>query len=206
MTSQPDKKDREESTPGAGDDNEIAAERVPGDPPEASSEPDSGSDAETPETGEAENAAIAASESVDAGPEKVYRQSRWAWGWPLIPWAVLIAFQIYLAGDPIFTLMFFVLAGIMTLPRFLRWRSTTYSVSPAGIKVTHQSASGSQDFEVEFNEVVSVEVERGFLDRTLGYKTIAILLEDRGLAKLTFVPVEADLDEEIQARVKKSPA
>ncbi len=203
MTSQPDKEDKEDSAPQtSAEDSETVAERVPGDPPEA----DSGSVAETPETVEAEDAAIAASESVDEGPEKVYRQSRWAWGWPLIPWAVLIAFQIYLAGDPIFTLMFFVLAGIMTLPRYLRWRSTTYSVSAAGIKVTHQSASGSQNFEVEFHEVVSVEVERGFLDRTLGYKTIAILLEDRGLAKLTFVPVEADLDEEIRARVEESPA
>ena len=196
MTSQPNKEDREESASEPADDGENVAERVPGDLPAA----------ESAETVEAEDAAVAASESADAGPEKVYRQSRWAWGWPLIPWAVLIVFQIYIAGDPVFTLMFFVLAGIMTLPRYLRWRSTTYSVSPAGIKVTHQSASGSQDFEVEFNEVVSVEVERGFLDRTLGYKTIAILLEDRGLAKLTFVPVEADLDEEIQARVKEAAA
>lgn len=196
MTSQPDKEDREESASEPADDGENVAERVPGDLPAA----------ESAGTVEAEDPAVAASESADAGTEKVYRQSRWAWGWPLIPWAVLIVFQIYIAGDPVFTLMFFVLAGIMTLPRYLRWRSTTYSVSPVGIKVTHQSASGSQDFEVEFNEVVSVEVERGFLDRTLGYKTIAILLEDRGLAKLTFVPVEADLDEEIQARVKEAAA
>ncbi len=203
MTTQPDEKDREEPTPEAGGDGETVAKRAPGDAPEAAAEPESEPVAETSED---EDAAIVASVPVDEGPEKVYRQSRWAWGWPLIPWGVLIAFQIWIAGDPIFTLMFFVLAGIMTLPRYLRWRSTTYRVSPAGIKVTHQSASGSQDFEVEFNEVVSVEVERGFLDRTLGYKTIAILLEDRGLAKLTFVPVEADLDEEINARVKESPA
>ena len=179
----------------------LPSER-PGDAPEAAAEPESGLAAYAPSSEDA----VAASEFADGGPEKVYRQSRWAWGWPLIPWGVLIAFQIWIAGDPIFTLMFFVLAGIMTLPRYLRWRSTTYRVSPAGVKVTHQSASGSQDFEIEFNEVVSVEVERGFLDRTLGYKTIAILLEDRGLAKLTFVPVEADLDEEISARVKQSPA
>ena len=194
MTSQPDKEDREDSTPQSGEDTESTAE--------------SGSDtaAEAPAGSESEDAAIAASEPIETGPEMVYRQSRWAWGWPLIPWAVLIAFQIFLAGDPIFTIMFFVLAGIMTLPRYLRWRSTTYRVSSAGVKVTHQSASGAQDFEIAYSEVVSVEVERGFLDRTLGYKTIAILLEDRGLAKLTFVAVEDDLDEVIQAGVKEAAA
>ena len=180
MTSQPDNEDRKEPT-----EDEATAEAAEGEEPEVET--------------------IAASESGEAVADRVYKQSKWAWGWPLIPWAVLIAAQIFvIGGEPTFTLIFIVLAGIMTLPRYLRWRSTSYVVGSDGIKVTHQSASGSQDFEVEFNEVVSVEVERGFLDRTLGYKTIAILLEDRGLAKLTFVPVEADLDEVIQERLGDS--
>ena len=148
---------------------------------------DSGSGDEAPEGNEA--------------PEMVYRQSSWAWGWPLIPWAILIILQIYVAGDPIFTIMFFALAGIMTLPRYLRWRSTSYVVSPDGIRVAHQSMSGGQDFEVEFSEIISIETERGFLDRTLGYKTIEILLKDKGLAKLTFLPVNADMDDVIRERI-----
>jgi membrane protein YdbS with pleckstrin-like domain len=144
------------------------------------------------------------SESGDEAPEMEYRQSSWAWGWPLIPWAVLIILQIYIAGDPIFTIMFFALAGIMTLPRYLRWRSTSYVVSSDGIRVAHQSMSGGQDFEVEFSEIISIETERGFLDRTLGYKTIEILLKDRGLAKLTFVPVDADIDDMIRRGLEEA--
>ena len=51
-----------------------------------------------------------------------------------------------------------------------------------------------------------MEVTRGFMDRTLGYKAVEMLLKDKGVAKLTFVPVDADLEEEIQAMVKEDPA
>ena len=148
----------------------------------------------------------AGAESGEAAPEKVYFQSRWAWGWPLIPWAVLIGLQIYLAGDPIFTLLFFFLAAIMTLPRFLRWKNTSYAISAAGVDVRHQTMSGNQDFKIGYAEIVSLEVERGFMDRYLGYKSIEMLLKDGGLAKLTFVPVDADIDDVIRQRMEEASA
>ena len=140
----------------------------------------------------------------DPPGETVARQSGWAWAWPLLPWALLIVVQMFIGGDPIFMMLFVFLAAVMTFPRYLRWKNTSYKVSDEGVTVSYHTFSGPQEFQITISEIINVDINRGFMGQLLGYKALDLVLSDGGIAKLTFVMLDSTLDQDIQTRIGAS--
>ena len=127
-------------------------------------------------------------------------QSNWAWIWLVIPWVVFVIVSLYFdavsfGGFPA------ILAAIVIVPGYLRWRHTEYILTDDYFVYIKGTMSGRQRFDFSFSQFRDVKVNPGPFGRSLGYASVLLALEGRGVLILPHVPQSSPLVEHFRSRV-----
>ena len=130
----------------------------------------------------------------------VVTQSNWAWIWLVVPWAIFIvvSFNFDAISFGIFPL---ILALIVTVPGYLRWRHTAYILTDNYFVYLKGSMSGYSRYDFRYTQFKDLQVRPGPFGRTLGYAGVLLALEDRGVLILPHVPESSPLVEHFRSRV-----
>ena len=126
----------------------------------------------------------------------VVRPSNWAWLWWAVPWVVFALAGISLDAIS-FGLLPMALALIVIVPRYLGWRSTSYTLTEEYVIIKQ----GRQRFNLPFNQIGEVQVRPGPFGRTLGYALVSLGLKDGRGAMLQHVPQTSPLIQHIESRM-----
>ena len=127
-------------------------------------------------------------------------QSKWAWIWLVIPWAIFII--VSLNFDAIsFGILPLILALIVTVPGYLRWQHTSYILADEYFIYIKGSMSGHQRYDFRYTQFRDIRVQPGPFGRTLGYAAVLLALEGRGVLVLPHVPENSPLVEHFRSRV-----
>ena len=130
----------------------------------------------------------------------VVTQSSWAWIWLVVPWVIFIFVSLYFDAIS-FGLFPLILALIVTVPGFLRWRHTAYILTEEYFVYLKGSMSGHQRYDFRFTQFNDVRVQPGPFGRTLGYAAVLLALENQGVLILPHVPENSPLVEHFRSRV-----
>ncbi len=130
------------------------------------------------------------------------RPSSWAWGWFALPFAILGVVSVFFDGltrgvIPI------ILAVIVILPRFLRWRSTVYILTDDYVMI-RLGAARNQRVDLLISQISDIQENPGVFGRTLGYAAVHLKTKDERVAVLPHVPYRSPLVEHIRSRMDTS--
>ena len=125
------------------------------------------------------------------------RQSNWAWLWSVVPWACL-ALVAQFADFITFIGLPLILALVLILPQFLRWRGTVYILTDTD--VVYLRGAGRR-YELAISEVREVQLRPGLFGNSLGYTAVYLMLRDGQAVHFPYVPMASPLVEHVQARI-----
>ena len=127
----------------------------------------------------------------------VITQVNWAWLWASTPWLIVLAILSTIGIDPLFGSL---IALIIIVPRFLAWKRTAYIVTDDGLIYQRGGFTGTRSFTIPMSKIVDVRSRDGMFGRGLGYQAVDVMLDNRGVASLTYVPTLAQAGELIRER------
>jgi len=133
----------------------------------------------------------------------VVTQSNWAWIWLVMPWVIFIIVSLYFDAIS-FGALPMILAAIVIAPGYLRWRHTEYILTDEYFIYLKGTMSGHQRFDFDFSQFTDVKVNPGPFGKTLGYASVLLALESRGVLILPHVPASSPLMEHFRSRVTVS--
>ncbi len=126
----------------------------------------------------------------------VVRPSHWSWLWWAVPW-IVFAFAGLSLDAISFGVLPMVLALIVIVPRYLGWRTTSYTLTEEYVVIQQ----GRQRFNLPITQIREVQVRPGPFGRTLGYALIYLILKDNRGVMLQHVPQSSSLIQHIEARM-----
>ena len=126
----------------------------------------------------------------------VIRPSHWSWLWWAVPW-IIFAFAGVSLDAISFGILPMVLALIVIVPRYLGWRTTSYTLTEEYVIIRQ----GRQRFNLSMTQIKEVQVRPGPFGRTLGYALIYLILKDNRGVMLQHVPQSSPLIQHIEARM-----
>lgn len=132
----------------------------------------------------------------------VVRPSGWAWGWYVVPFAIFVGVSLFVDLFTFSTLPL-ILALIVIVPRYLRWRSTAYILTDEHVVIQVGKAS-RQRYDLPISQVSDVQAYPGIFGRTLGYTAVHLVLRDKRVAILDHVPLRSPVVEHVRARIDTS--
>jgi len=133
-------------------------------------------------------------------PESIIiRQVNWAWLWSSLPWILLVA-VLYAIGllDPIFSSIILI---IILVPRFLVWRGTAYIITNDALIYQRGGFFNWKRYRLPWERLAGVRAKNPLFGKGLGYETVDVLLDNRGVANMTYVPTTEHVAELIQQKL-----
>ena len=131
----------------------------------------------------------------------IVRQSQWAWLWYVLTWGIfLLVAELWWNPIPII----WIIAVVLAVPRFLRWRGTAYILTEEHVVILRGAMRGHSRFDLPIADITQVIVRPGFFGKTLGYTTIHLVVKDEGAALLQHVPYNSPLVAHIRSRIGDS--
>ena len=131
----------------------------------------------------------------------IVRQSQWAWLWYVLTWGIfLLVAELWWNPIPII----WIIAVVLAVPRFLRWRGTAYILTEEHVVILRGAMTGHRRFDLPIADITQVIVRPGFFGKTLGYTTIHLVVKDEGAALLQHVPYNSPLVAHIRSRIGDS--
>jgi uncharacterized membrane protein YdbT with pleckstrin-like domain len=126
----------------------------------------------------------------------VVRPSHWSWLWWAVPWVVFALAGISLDAIS-FGILPMALAMIVIVPRYLGWRTTSYTLTEEYVIIQQ----GRQRFNLAISQIREVQVRPGPFGRTLGYALINLVMKDGRGAMLQHVPQSSSLIQHVEERM-----
>ncbi len=133
-------------------------------------------------------------------PESIIiRQVNWAWLWSSLPWILVVAI-LWTIGlvDPIFSSIILI---VILVPRFLVWRGTAYIVTDDALIYQRGGFFNWKRYRLPWTRLTGVRAKNPLFGKGLGYETIDVLLDNRGVANMTYVPTTEHVAELIQQKL-----
>ena len=128
----------------------------------------------------------------------VITQVNWAWLWASTPWLIVLAILSTLGIEPLFGSL---IALIIIVPRFLSWKRTAYIITDDDLIYQRGGFTGSRSFTIPLSRIADVRSRDGMFGRGLGYQAVDIMLDNRGVTSLTYVPSLGKVGDLLRERI-----
>ena len=126
----------------------------------------------------------------------VVRQVQYAWLWSSAPWIAVLGILYMVVGlDPFVGSL---IAVVIVLPRYVGHRRTAYIITDENLLYQRGGLTRSQTYTIPIDRLRDVKTRYGMFGRTLGYQTVDIMLDNGTLASLNYVPVLAEVDQQLR--------
>ena len=132
----------------------------------------------------------------------VIRQVTWAWVWSSIPFTAVIAvlWVTQIIPDPT-GLLYVIMLAIIIVPRFWQWKNTAYYLTDDSLIYQRGSIFATRRYNIPYSRLMEVKSREGMFGRGLGYQAVDIMLENRGYASLSYIPIELGVAEQLRERM-----
>ena len=129
----------------------------------------------------------------------VLKQVQYAWLWSSLPWLVVLGVIYYtdFLIEPV-PIIGAAITVVILLPRYIGWRRTAYILTGDGLIYQRGGMTGTQRYQIPWSNLKGARARYGNFGRALGYQSVELLLENGSIARLTYLPILADVAGQIQ--------
>ena len=133
----------------------------------------------------------------DTADATVIRQVPLAWVWSSTPWMVVAALLYFPIGlfEEITVLLVLL---VVAVPRYISQRRTHYTITDRSLIYQRGGIFGVQRVPIPLDRLKDVRTKFGLFGKTLGYKTVDVMLDNGAVADLSYLPIFLDVEDQLR--------
>ena len=138
----------------------------------------------------------------DTEDATVIRQVPLAWALSSVPWIVVAIALYFLIGFDEITILLIVL--VVAVPRYVAQRRTHYTITYRSLIYQRGGIFGVQRVPIPIDRLKDVRTKFGLFGKTLGYKTVDVMLDNGAVADLSYVPIYLDIEGQLRELIDEA--
>ena len=133
----------------------------------------------------------------ETGDATVIRQVPLAWVFSSLPWMVVAGLLYFPIGlfEEITVLL---VALVVAVPRYISQRRTHYTITDRSLIYQRGGIFGVQRVPIPLDRLKDVRTKFGLFGKTLGYKTVDVMLDNGAVADLSYLPIFLDVEDQLR--------